>query len=74
MVDGFFRTGDVAVMDEDGCFYLVDRIKDLIICSGYNVYPRRIRKPFISILQSRRSALSASRTSGVARPLRRSSS
>ncbi len=41
-VDGFLRTGDVAVMDEDGYFYLVDRIKDLIICSGYNVYPRRV--------------------------------
>ena len=44
LVDGFFRTGDVAVMDEDGYFYLVDRIKDLIICSGYNVYPRRIEE------------------------------
>ena len=44
MVDGFFRTGDVAVMDEDGYFYLVDRIKDLIISSGYNVYPRRIEE------------------------------
>lgn len=40
----FFRTGDVAVMDEDGFFYIVDRIKDLIICSGYNVYPRRIEE------------------------------
>ncbi|WP_333793971.1 long-chain-fatty-acid--CoA ligase [Hyphomicrobium sp.] len=38
----FLRTGDVGVMDEDGFFYIVDRIKDLIICSGYNVYPRRI--------------------------------
>ncbi len=41
-VDGFLRTGDVAVMDADGYLYIVDRIKDLIICSGYNVYPRRI--------------------------------
>jgi long-chain acyl-CoA synthetase len=38
----FVRTGDVGIMDDDGFFYIVDRIKDLIICSGYNVYPRRI--------------------------------
>ncbi len=40
--DGYLRTGDVAEVDADGYFYIVDRIKDLIICSGYNVYPRRI--------------------------------
>ena len=40
----FLRTGDVAVMDQDGFFYIVDRIKDLIICSGYNVYPRRVEE------------------------------
>ncbi len=40
----FLRTGDVGVMDDDGYFYIVDRIKDLIICSGYNVYPRRIEE------------------------------
>jgi long-chain acyl-CoA synthetase len=38
------RTGDVGIMDEDGFFFIVDRIKDLIICSGYNVYPRRIEE------------------------------
>jgi len=38
----FLRTGDVGIMDNDGFFFIVDRIKDLIICSGYNVYPRRI--------------------------------
>ena len=43
-VDGFLRTGDVGMMDEDGYFYIVDRIKDLIICSGFNVYPRRIEE------------------------------
>lgn len=40
--DGFFRTGDVARMDTDGSFSIVDRMKDLIICSGFNVYPRRV--------------------------------
>jgi len=43
-VDGFLRTGDVAIMDEFGFFQIVDRIKDLIICSGYNVYPRRVEE------------------------------
>ncbi len=40
----FFRTGDVAYMDSDGFSYIVDRIKDLILCSGFNVYPRRIEE------------------------------
>jgi long-chain acyl-CoA synthetase len=40
--DGFLRTGDVATMDEDGYFYIVDRIKDMILSGGFNVYPRDI--------------------------------
>lgn len=40
--DNYLRTGDVARADEDGFLYIEDRIKDLIICSGYNVYPRRV--------------------------------
>jgi long-chain acyl-CoA synthetase len=40
--EGFLCTGDVAKMDEDGYFYIVDRIKDMIISGGYNVYPRDI--------------------------------
>ncbi|MEM6497218.1 MAG: long-chain fatty acid--CoA ligase, partial [Pseudomonadota bacterium] len=43
-VDGFLRTGDVARMDDDGLFYIEDRIKDLIITSGFNVYPRQIEE------------------------------
>ena len=38
--DGLFRTGDVATMDEDGFIFIVDRTKDMLLCSGYNVYPR----------------------------------
>lgn len=40
--DGYLCTGDVAKMDDDGYFYIVDRIKDMIISGGYNVYPRDI--------------------------------
>lgn len=43
-VGEFLRTGDVARMDEHGYFYIEDRIKDLIISSGFNVYPRRIEE------------------------------
>jgi long-chain acyl-CoA synthetase len=41
-MDGWLRTGDVGYMDEDGYVFLVDRTKDIIICSGFNVYPRTI--------------------------------
>jgi long-chain acyl-CoA synthetase len=41
-VDGWFRTGDVGVADDDGDLYLVDRRRDLIIVSGFNVYPREV--------------------------------
>jgi long-chain acyl-CoA synthetase len=40
--DGFLRTGDIAKMDEDGFFYIVDRKKDMILVSGFNVYPNEI--------------------------------
>jgi len=40
--DGFFRTGDVGVMDERGHFRIVDRKKDMILVSGFNVYPNEI--------------------------------
>ena len=42
--EGWFRSGDLARMDDDGYFYIVDRKKDLIIRGGYNVYPREIEE------------------------------
>ncbi|MBU1229834.1 MAG: long-chain fatty acid--CoA ligase [Proteobacteria bacterium] len=40
--NGWLYTGDIAYMDEDGYFFIVDRKKDLIISAGYNIYPREI--------------------------------
>ena len=42
MADGFLRTGDVAIMDAKGYFKIVDRKKDMILVSGFNVYPNEI--------------------------------
>jgi long-chain acyl-CoA synthetase len=42
--DGWLLTGDMAVMDEEGYFSIVDRKKDLIIAGGYNVYPREVEE------------------------------
>ena len=42
--DGWLRTGDMATADDDGYLYLVDRSKDLIIVSGFNVYPAEVEE------------------------------
>jgi long-chain acyl-CoA synthetase len=42
--DGWFRSGDLARVDDDGCYFIVDRKKELIIRGGYNVYPREIEE------------------------------
>jgi len=42
--DGWLYTGDIAKMDEEGYVYIIDRKKDLIIASGYNVYPRDVEE------------------------------
>jgi len=42
--DGWLRTGDIAVTDDDGYLYLVDRAKDLIIVSGFNVFPAEVEE------------------------------
>src|SRR2546423_15567356 len=44
MRGGWFHTGDIATIDEDGYFFIVDRKKDLIIRGGYNGYPREIEE------------------------------
>ena len=44
MRDGWFHTGDMATVDEDGYFFIVDRKKDMIIRGGYNIYPREIEE------------------------------
>jgi long-chain acyl-CoA synthetase len=47
MRDGWFRTGDIGQMDDDGCFYLVDRAKDMINVSGFKVWPREVEELFM---------------------------
>ena len=42
--NGWFHTGDIGRMDEDGYVYVVDRVKDMIIRGGYNVYPREVEE------------------------------
>jgi len=42
--DGWLLTGDIARMDEDGYFFIVDRKKDMILASGFNVYPREVEE------------------------------
>jgi long-chain acyl-CoA synthetase len=46
LTDGWLHTGDIAKMDEDGYFYIVDRKKDMVISGGYNVYPREVDEVF----------------------------
>ena len=47
--DGYFKTGDIAVMDENGYFKIVDRKKDMILVSGFNVFPNEIEEEVVAI-------------------------
>ena len=42
--EGWFKTGDIATMDDEGYFRIVDRKKDMIIVSGFNVYPNEVEE------------------------------
>lgn len=44
IIDGRFRTGDVGYLDEDGYTFIIDRIKDLVLVGGFNVYPRNVEE------------------------------
>jgi long-chain acyl-CoA synthetase len=46
--DGWFSTGDVAYVDDDGDLFLVDRIRELILVSGFNVYPREVEDVLVA--------------------------
>ncbi len=41
---GWFHSGDIGLRDEDGCYWIVDRKKDMIIRGGFNVYPREVEE------------------------------
>ena len=48
MRNGWFHTGDLGNFDEDGYLYITDRVKDMIIRGGFNVYPREIEEVMIT--------------------------
>jgi long-chain acyl-CoA synthetase len=61
--DGWLHTGDIAMVDDDGYLYLVDRAKDLIIVSGFNVYPAEVEDVLL-----RHPAVAEAGVVGVAHP------
>lgn len=60
--DGWLYTGDIARYDEEGYFYITDRKKDLIICGGYNVYPREVEEALFRHPKVREAAVVGARS------------
>lgn len=48
IIDGFFRTGDIGYLDAKGYLFIVDRLKDMIIADGYNIYPANVESAIYS--------------------------
>jgi long-chain acyl-CoA synthetase len=48
MVDGFFRTGDIGYLDKNGYLFIIDRLKDIVIAGGYNIYPANVEAAIYS--------------------------
>jgi long-chain acyl-CoA synthetase len=65
--DGFFKTGDIGIMNEQGYIKIVDRKKDMILVSGFNVYPNEVKKSWPRIRACSKWPASACRTSTRAR-------
>jgi long-chain acyl-CoA synthetase len=55
--DGWLRTGDIALVDDEGFLYLVDRAKDLIIVSGFNVFPAEVEEVLLELPEVRECAV-----------------
>ena len=69
--DGFFKTGDIGVFTDRGFLKIVDRKKDMVIVSGFNVYPNEVEATVTACPGSPNAPASACRTT---RPARRSAS
>jgi long-chain acyl-CoA synthetase len=61
--DGWLRTGDIAVVDDDGSLFIVDRVKDLVIVSGFNVFPAEVEAVLVQ-----HPGIEAAAVVGVAHP------
>ncbi|MCD2190030.1 class I adenylate-forming enzyme family protein [Actinomycetospora soli] len=48
LVDGWLRTGDIGIVDDDGLVSVVDRVKDMLLFKGYNVYPRELEERLVA--------------------------